>query len=216
MSTYEPTERTRVRRKRDRGNHDRELIHAILDEALICHVGFVMDGQPYVIPTIHARDGETLYLHGSPANRMLGELAGGAECCVTATLVDELVLARSARQHSLNYRSAVVFGRAREVTDPEEKQAALRCVVEHIAPGRSDEIRGPDERDMASTSVIAVAIEEASAKVREGDGADKPEDAGSDTWAGRLPVELTARTPIPVEDLPGGVEVPDHVRHWRR
>jgi uncharacterized protein len=213
---YEPTERTQVKRKRDRGSYDRDLVHAILDEALICHVGFATDGQPFVIPTIHARDGELLYLHGSPANRMLGQLAEGVQCCVTATLVDELVLARSARQHSMNYRSAVVFGTGREVTDPEEKQRGFRAVVEHIAPARSDEIRGPDERDLETTSLIAVEIEEASAKRRDDPPVDKERDLDSPYWAGLLPVSLTAGEPIPQPDLPPGVELPDHLRNWRR
>jgi len=216
MSEYPPTERTRVKRKRDRGSFDRDLVHAILDEALICHVGFASEGQPFVIPTIHARDGELLYLHGSPANRTLGELADGAQCCVTATLVDELVLARSARQHSLNYRSAIVYGTGREVTDPEEKQRGLRAVVEHIAPGRSAEIRGPDEKDLETTSLIALEIEEASAKVREGAPGDKERDLESPYWAGLLPVALTAGEPIPQPDLPREVALPEHIKSWRR
>jgi nitroimidazol reductase NimA-like FMN-containing flavoprotein (pyridoxamine 5'-phosphate oxidase superfamily) len=148
---YEQTERTRVYRKPGRGRYDRELVHSILDEALVCHVGFAQEGQPYVIPTIHAREGETLYLHGANANRTFRVLAGGAPCCLTVTLVDELVLARAALHHSLNYRSVMVLGTAREVTDPEEKQRALRLVVEHIAPGRSEDVRGPSEVDLRST-----------------------------------------------------------------
>src|SRR3954447_754320 len=142
MAEYGATERTRVRRKPGRGSYDRDLVHAILDEALVCHVGFVDEGHPYVIPTIHAREGETIYLHGSPASRTLGSLADGTACCLTATLVDEIVLARSARQHSLNYRSAMVLGTAREVTDEAEKGRALRAVVEHMVPGRADEVSG--------------------------------------------------------------------------
>src|SRR5262249_38606142 len=141
VAEYAQTERTRVFRKPGRGSHDRDLVHSILDEALICHVGFVQDGQPYVIPTIHAREGETLYLHGAKGNRTLRALADGTACCVTVSLVDELVLARAALHHSLNYRSVMLLGTAREVTDPDEKQRALRAVVEHIAPGRAEEIR---------------------------------------------------------------------------
>ena len=135
MSEYEKTKRTRVFRKPGRGSYDRDLVHSILDEALVCHVGYVQDGQPYVIPTIHARVGETLYLHGARGNRTLGALADGAPCCLTATLVDELVLARAALHHSLNYRSVMVLGTATEITDLDEKERALRAVVEHIAPG---------------------------------------------------------------------------------
>src|SRR4051794_17939379 len=138
---YEQTERTRIFRKPGRGSYDRELVHSILDEALVCHVGFVQEGQPYVIPTIHARVGEILYLHGARGNRMFRILGDGVPCCVTVSLADELVLARSAQHHSLNYRSVMVLGTAREVTDTEEKERGLRAVIEHIAPGRSDEIR---------------------------------------------------------------------------
>ena len=166
-----------------------------------------------MIPTIHARDVETLYLHGSPAYRTFGALAAGAACCVTATLVDELVLARSARQHSLNYRSVMLFGTARKVDDPDEKHLALRTVVDHIAPGRSAEIDGPSDKDLKTTAVVALAIEEASAKVREGPPVDKP---GADPriWAGRLPVSLSPGEPIPEESVPEGLPVPDHVRRW--
>src|SRR3954465_6700096 len=163
---YDQTERTRIYRKPGRGSYDRDLVHSILDEALTCHVGFVADGQPFVIPTIHARDGETLYLHGAKGNRMLNSLIDGTPCCVTVTLIDELVLARAALHHSLNYRAVMVLGTAREVTDPEEKGEALRAVVEHIAPGRADGTRGADAPDGKSTKVLSLPIEEASAKVR--------------------------------------------------
>jgi nitroimidazol reductase NimA-like FMN-containing flavoprotein (pyridoxamine 5'-phosphate oxidase superfamily) len=215
-SDYEQTDRNRVRTKASRGNYDREVVHAILDEALICHLGFVVDDQPYVIPTIHARDGEVLYLHGSPASRMLNTLADGVRCCVTATLVDELVLARSAKQHSLNYRSAVVFGTASEITDEAEKSAALEVVVDHIARGRAETIRGADAEEMETTFVLRLPIEEASAKIREGGPKDKPEDLDNGAWAGVLPVSLQAGAPIPADHVPDGAEVPDHVRNWSR
>ena len=186
---------------RSRGHYERELIHSILDEALSCHLGFVVDGRPYVIPMIHARDGELIYLHGAPASRTLGNLAEGVPCCLTATLVDELVLARSARQHSLNYRSAVVFGTAHEVVDPDEKESALRSVVEHIAPGRSSEVRGPNATERDNTRILSLPIEEASAKVREGPPVDKPEDLDGEIWAGRLPLALSASEPVSVPDL---------------
>jgi nitroimidazol reductase NimA-like FMN-containing flavoprotein (pyridoxamine 5'-phosphate oxidase superfamily) len=213
---YERTERTRVFRKPGRGSHDRDLVHSILDEALFCHVGFIQDGQPYVIPTIHAREGETLYLHGARGNRTLKALADGTPCCVTVTLGDELVLARAAQHHSLNYRSAMIFGTAREVTDAEEKQRALRAVVEHIAPGRPDEIRGPNETELRSTKVLAIEIQEASAKVRTGPPIDEEADLELPHWAGRLPLRQEAGEPIPAPDLNGDTPVPQHVRSWAR
>jgi uncharacterized protein len=213
---YEQTERTRVYRKPGRASYDRDLVHSILDEALTCHVGFVHDGQPYVIPTIHARVGETLFLHGAKGNRMLSALDDGAACCVTATLVDELVLARAALHHSLNYRSVMVLGTAREVTEAEEKQAALRAVVEHIAPGRAEEIRGPDETDMKSTKVLSIPIEEASAKVRTGPPVDEQADLELPYWAGQLPLTRGAGNPIPAPDLVEDLAVPDHVSRWDR
>jgi nitroimidazol reductase NimA-like FMN-containing flavoprotein (pyridoxamine 5'-phosphate oxidase superfamily) len=213
---YEQTERTRVFRKPGRGSYARELVHAILDEALICHVGFVQDRQPYVVPTIHARVGETLFLHGARGNRTLKALVDGTPCCVTVTLVDELVLARAALHHSLNYRSVMVLGTAREVSDPDEKRIALQAVVEHIAPGRPDEIRGPDETDLKSTNVLAVEIEEASAKVRTGPPADDEADLELPYWAGQLPLTRGTGEPIPAPDLTGDLPVPEHVRGWAR
>lgn len=216
MADYEQTGRTRVFRKPSRGSHDRELIHSILDEALVCHVGFVHDGQPYVIPTIHARQGETLYLHGARGNRTLGALAAGSACCLTATLVDELVLARAALHHSLNYRSVMVLGTAREVTDPEEKSRALRAVIEHIAPGRSDEVRGGNATDLKSTRVLSMPIEEASAKVRNGPPVDDEEDLDLPYWAGQLPLIRGTGDPIPAPDLSRDLPVPGHVSDWNR
>ena len=213
---YEPTERTRVRRKPGRGSHDRDLVHSILDEALVCHIGFVQDGQPYVIPTIHAREGETLYLHGARGNRTLGMLTDGAPCCLTATLVDELVLARTALHHSLNYRSVMVLGTAREVTDPDEKDRALRAVVDHVAPGRPDEIRGPDATELRSTRVLSMPIEEASAKVRTGPPVDEEADLDLPHWAGQLPLTLGTGNPISAPELAGDPPVPEHVRNWAR
>jgi uncharacterized protein len=215
VAEYAPTERTKVFRKPGRGSHDRDLVHSILDEALICHVGFVEDGQPYVIPTIHARDGETLYLHGANANRTFRVLADGAQCCLTVTLVDDLVLARAALHHSLNYRSVLVLGTAREVTDPDEKQRALRLVVEHIAPGRAEEIRGPSETDLRSTKVLSMEIEEASAKVRSGPPLDDDDDLDLPYWAGQLPLKLGTGDPVPAPDLAQDLPVPQHVTNWQ-
>lgn len=213
---YERTERTRIYRKPGRGSYDRDLVHSILDEALTCHVGFVQDGQPYVIPTIHARVGETLYLHGARGNRMLNALTDGTPCCVTVTLVDELVLARAALHHSLNYRSVMVLGTASEVTEPGQKEDALRSVVEHIAAGRSDEIRRADDTDLRSTRVLSIPIEEASAKVRTGPPADEEADLRLPHWAGQLPLKQSMGEPIPAPDLAGDPAVPESVRSLRR
>lgn len=220
-----PTARTTVRRKPERARYDAAVVHAILDEALICHVGFVADGQPvtdgqpYVIPTIHARHGETVYLHGSPASRMLRTLKDGVDVCVTATLVDGLVLARSAFHHSLNYRSAVILGHARLVTDATEKRAALEALVDHVAAGRSREARPPTEVELRATLVLALALEEASAKVRTGPPVDDEEDLTLPIWAGVLPLATVAGEPEddPLLDLAAGAPRPsDVVTRWRR
>jgi nitroimidazol reductase NimA-like FMN-containing flavoprotein (pyridoxamine 5'-phosphate oxidase superfamily) len=213
---YERTERTRIYRKPGRASYDRDLVHSILDEALICHVGFVQHGQPYVIPTIHARMGETLFLHGARGNRLLKALIDGTPCCVTVTLVDELVLARAALHHSLNYRSVMVLGTAREVTDRDEKEDALRAVVEHIAAGRADEIRSADETDLKSTRVLSLPIEEASAKVRTGPPVDEKADLELPHWAGQLPLTSGTGDPIPAPDLVGDPAIPESVRSLRR
>jgi nitroimidazol reductase NimA-like FMN-containing flavoprotein (pyridoxamine 5'-phosphate oxidase superfamily) len=208
--------RTKVKRHPERGAYDRETIDAILDEALICHVGFVVDGQPFVIPTIHARVDDTLYIHGSPASRMLNTLADGVDVCVTATLVDGIVFARSWFHHSLNYRSAIVFGRAREVADAKEKEAALAAVVEHIAAGRSDDSRWPSEKETRTTEVLALEIGEASAKVRTGPPIDAREDLELPVWAGVVPLSLVPGEPIPDEHVPPGLEQPRYVARYRR
>jgi uncharacterized protein len=190
-----PSERTTVSRHPERGAYDRETIDAILDEGLICHLGFAVDGQPYVIPTIHARDGDVLYLHGSPGSRMLRELKQGIDVCVTVTLLDGLVLARSVYNHSMNYRSAVVLGRAREITDREEKLHAMECVVEHIVPGRWAEARQPNEGEIDGTTILAVPLEEASAKIRTGPPKDFDEDLSLPVWAGVIPLDLRRGRP---------------------
>jgi uncharacterized protein len=194
--------RTTVKRHPERGTYDRSTIDAILDEALICHVGFVHDGQPYVIPTIHARDGATLYLHGSPGSRMLRNLKHGIDVCVTATLLDGLVLARSVYHHSMNYRSAVVLGRAREVTDRGEKLHAMECVVEHVVSGRWDDARQPSQGELDGTTILAVALDEASAKVRSGGPQDDKHDLELDVWAGVIPLSLEPHAPMADNDLP--------------
>jgi nitroimidazol reductase NimA-like FMN-containing flavoprotein (pyridoxamine 5'-phosphate oxidase superfamily) len=210
------TDRTAVRRLPERGRYDRAQADAILDEALTCHLGFVADGQPFVIPTIHARVGGTLYVHGSAASRMLRAAKGGPPICVTVTLVDGLVMARSAFHHSMNYRSVVVLGTAREVTDPAEKVAALRAVVEHVAAGRWDEVRWPTELELKGTTVLALPIDEASAKVRTGGPKDDEEDYALDCWAGVIPLRLVAGEPVPDDRLKEGVGPSPAIAGWRR
>ena len=207
--------RTTVRRMRERGVYDAERIEAILDEALICHVGVVVDGSPVVLPTVHARRDRTLYLHGARANALL-RAADGADVCVTATLVDGLVLARSAFHHSINYRSVVVRGRARAVTDPDEQRAAMDVLVDHVAPGRSAETRPPTPSELRSTLTLAVGLDEASAKVRTGPAKDEPEDHALPHWAGVLPLTVVPGPPEPDADLPAGRPVPPSVSGWRR
>lgn len=195
------TERTTVRRLADRARYDADTVHSILDHAPICTVAFIRDGAPIAIPTIHGRDGTTLYLHGSTASGMLGALSEGAEACVTATILDGYVLARSVFHHSMNYRSVVILGRARQVTDPEEKLHAMRVVSEHVAPGRWDEARRPSGKEIAATKIVAIEISEASAKIRSGPPKDDEDDHGLDVWAGVLPVRTVAAEPI--EDSSG-------------
>ena len=214
MTAIEMTERTRVRRLSDRGRYDAATIHAIVDEALICHVGFVVNGAPVVIPTIHWREGDMLYFHGSAASRMLRSLKNGVEACVTVTLLDGLVLARSAFHHSMNYRSVVVFGTAREVTDPEEKVRALDALVEHVVRGRSAEIRPPNEKELRQTLVLALPLEEASAKIRTGGPVDDEEDYALPVWAGVLPLALVPGEPVMDRDVTS--EVPGYVREYVR
>jgi nitroimidazol reductase NimA-like FMN-containing flavoprotein (pyridoxamine 5'-phosphate oxidase superfamily) len=197
MSRYEPTARTTVHRIPARGTYDRQTVHAILDEALVCHMGFAVDGQPFVIPTTFVRDGELLYVHGASASRALRSLAGGLPVCVTVTLLDGLVLARSAFHHSMNYRSVVVLGTAQEVTDPEAKTRALGLLVEKISPGRSAAARGPNEKELSATKLLSIALEEVSAKVRRGPPLDDAEDAAVPVWAGVVPLSVVAGRPEP-------------------
>ena len=216
MSTFTPTERTQVKRLPKRGAYDRETVFKILDEAFVCHVGFVVDGQPYVIPTNYGRVGETLYLHGSAASRMLRTLSEGIPVCVTVTLVDGLVLARSAFHHSANYRSAVILGTARLVSEPAEKMEALRLFTEHIMKGRWEQIRQPNEQELKGTTVLALPIEEVSAKVRTGAPVDDEADYDLPIWAGVLPLPVTAGAPVPDARLKAGIAVPDNVTRYSR
>ena len=211
------TDRTTVKRLPNRGVYDRETVNAILDEALICHVGFVVEGKPVVIPTIQWRDGETLYIHGSAASRMLRTLRAGVDACVTVTLLDGLVLARSAFNHSMNYRSVVVYGRATEVTDPAEKARALHTLVEHVVKGRSAYIRPPNESELRQTMVLTLPIAEASAKVRSGGAVDEDEDYELPIWAGVLPLPVVPGAPISDDRLAPEIRIPENVvRYLRR
>ncbi|MGQ0540537.1 MAG: pyridoxamine 5'-phosphate oxidase family protein [Blastocatellia bacterium] len=210
------TDRTKVKRLPVRGHYDRETIYAILDEAFICHVGFIVDSQPYVIPTGFARIGDDLYIHGSAASRMLQNLAKGIDVCVTATLIDGLVLARSAFHHSINYRSVVILGKAELIEDAEEKNKALEAFTEHIIPGRWDEVRWPTELELKATSVLKLPIEEASAKVRTGDPKDDEADYAMNVWAGVLPLDHVLSRPVPDSRLSENINVPDHVNKYDR
>ena len=211
-----PSERTRVRRLPERGVYERDEIDAILDEALICHLAYVQDGEPRVIPTIHARVGDTLYVHGSNASRTLRSTKGGAPVAAEVTLIDGLVLARSAFHHSMNYRSVVVYGRAREVTDRAEKFEAQRALVEHVVPGRSADARLPNDRELNQTTILAIPMDEASANVRTGPPKDEDEDLGLPVWAGVLPFTTLPGEPEPDPLLPNGIDPPSYVTDYRR
>ena len=211
---YPRTERTQVRRLPERAAYDRATVHAILDEGFICHVGFVSGGQPFVVPTGYARAGETLYLHGSTGSRL--GLRPEMDVCVTVTLLDGIVLARSAFHHSMNYRSVMAIGRTKAITDPDEKEAALRALVEHIVPGRSDAVRGGDRRELAATAVLALPLAEVSAKVRTGPPVDDEPDYDLPIWAGVLPLRQVAEAPVPDDRLDPALAVPAHVAGWHR
>lgn len=210
------TERTRLRRLSKRGSFERETINAILDEALICHVGFAVDGQPYVIPTGFARLGDHLYIHGSSASRMLRSIGQCIEVCVTVTLLDGLVLARSAFHHSMNYRSVVILGKAETVSDPDEKNKALEAFTEHIILGRWADVRWPSELELKATTVLKLPINEASAKIRTGDPVDDDEDYSMNVWAGVLPLALTPGKPVADAALDPATEIPGYVREYHR
>lgn len=216
MSHFVPTERTTLHRRPARGSYERATIEAILNEGLYCHVGFLVDGQPYVIPTIHAPVEDRLYIHGASASRMLRTLRTGVPICVTVTILDGVVLARSAFHHSLNYRSVVILGTAYAVTDPAEKNTALRAIVEHVVPHRWDDVRWPNEQELKATSVLRLPLEEVSAKIRTGPPIDDEEDYRSPCWAGELPLRLTPQPPIADPRLTPGANAPTYVRDYRR
>jgi len=214
MEALPPTERTRLKRLPQRGSYDRETVYRIIDGALFCHVGFLHNQVPFVIPTLHVRIGEQLYVHGSAASRMLRTAAEGVALCVTVTHVDGLVLARSAFHHSINYRSAIILGVAQEVTDPDAKLRVLHALVEHVVPGRWQDARPPCPKELAATSVLALPITEASAKVRPGGPGDDAADYALPIWAGVIPLKMVTGAPVADERLMGGVEVPEYVANY--
>ncbi|RST11980.1 pyridoxamine 5'-phosphate oxidase family protein [Streptomyces sp. WAC05374] len=211
---YQPTDRTVPTRSRHRASYDRELVHAILDEAYVCHLGFVRDGTPVVLPTLYGRVGDRLYVHGSTGSRplrMAGQADPGLAVCLTVTHVDGLVLARSAFHHSINYRSVVVHGIAHQVTDPEEKRTALDALVDHVVPGRSADSRPANAKELAATAVLRLDLAEVSAKLRTGGPNDEPEDLTLPHWTGVVPVSTAYGTPVPAAGLAPSVPVPDYV-----
>lgn len=214
--SFTKTDRTTLKRLPKRGVYERELVYQILDEGFICHVGFVVEQQPFVIPTGYARLEDELFIHGSQASRMLRTLKAGVDVCVTVTLVDGLVLARSAFHHSLNYRSVVVFGKAKPVEDEERKMAALKAFSEHVIKGRWDDVRWPTEQEMKATTVLALPLTEASAKVRTGPPLDDEEDYELNVWAGVVPLALSAGEPIADPRLPKGIATPEYATKYRR
>jgi nitroimidazol reductase NimA-like FMN-containing flavoprotein (pyridoxamine 5'-phosphate oxidase superfamily) len=216
MATFTPTPRTQVRRIPARGVYDRAQVYSILDEGIVCHVGFAVDGQPYVIPTGYARLADEIFIHGSAASRMVRTLGEGIEVCVTVTLIDGLVLARSAFHHSMNYRSVVMVGFARVVSDPVEKMMALRCFTNHVVPNRWEEVRPPTDQELKGTGVLALKLDEVSAKVRTGPPIDDEADHGAAVWAGVVPLRVEVGKPVPVSDLATGVAEIDVARFGRR
>jgi nitroimidazol reductase NimA-like FMN-containing flavoprotein (pyridoxamine 5'-phosphate oxidase superfamily) len=210
------TDRTTLKRRRERGTYDRETINRILDEALISHIGFVVDGRPVVLPTTYARSQDVLYFHGAAANAMFRALAQGSEACVTVTLIDGLVLSRSAFHHSMNYRSVVLFGVAARVDDEEEKRRAVEAVIEHVLPGRAADARAPTAEELRATLVVRFPISEGSAKVRTGGPIEEPDDLALATWAGHIPLETIARAPVDDGRVLPNVAVPAYASHYSR
>lgn len=216
MERFEKTPRTTLKRLPERGSFDREVVYGILDEAFVCHVGFVTEGQPFVIPTAYGREGDTLYLHGSAASRMQRTLSGGVPMCVTVTLLDGLVLARSAFHHSINYRSVVILGNARVVESADEKMRALELFTDHVIAGRWKEVRPPNSQELKATTVLALPLTEASAKVRTGGPKDDEEDYQIPVWAGVLPLQVVPQPPIPDPARTIDPAPPDYVTLYDR
>jgi uncharacterized protein len=211
-----PTAKTKLKRIPKRGHFDRETIYKILDEAFICHIGFTVEGQTFVIPTAFGRKGDTLYVHGSAASRMMREMSKGIDVCITVTLVDGLVLARSAFHHSINYRSVVIFGQAEIVTEETEKNEALFAFTEHLIKGRWADVREPNSKELKGTTVLKLAITEASAKMRTGNPIDDEEDMNLECWAGVIPLKIKAEKPIDDALLKDGIAVPDYAVNYER
>jgi nitroimidazol reductase NimA-like FMN-containing flavoprotein (pyridoxamine 5'-phosphate oxidase superfamily) len=211
-----PTPRTKIRRHPERGTYERETVHSILDEGLICHLGFVVDGAPFVMPTMYARSGDVIYVHGSPASRMLRAAAGPADVCLTVTLLDGLVLARAVFSHSMNYRSVVVLGRAEEVGDPDEKMRASEALVEHVCRGRWADARHPSPKELATTTILRLSLDEASAKVRSGGPKDVEADLDLPAWAGHVPLAVRPRPPVPDDRLTGTASPPAYATGYTR
>jgi len=216
MSNFNQTKRTALKRLPKRGSYDRDLVYSILDEGFICHVGFMVDGKPFVIPTGYARVGDQLLIHGSQASRMLRALEQGVEVCVTVTLVDGLVCARSAFHHSINYRSVIVFGRAEAIVDREAKIAALFTLSEHFIRGRWADVRGPSEAELKATTVLTLRLAEVSAKVRTGPPVDDEEDYELPVWAGVVPLKLVAGEPVADPRLPETIKPPRYAAEYDR
>ncbi|MCI0451415.1 MAG: pyridoxamine 5'-phosphate oxidase family protein [Candidatus Latescibacteria bacterium] len=214
--TKRPTQRTRVRRLPKRGAYDRATIDAILDEGLVCHVGFVVDGQPFVIPTLHARDGDRVLIHGSAASRMLCSLDQGVDACLTVTLADELVIARSVFHSSMNYRSVMLLGKARLIEEPRAKWDAMRALVEHLIPGRWDDCRQPNAKELKATWILEMPIDEASAKIRTGGPIDDDEDYALDIWAGLLPLAKGFGKPVRDPKLTRAIDAPAYLTRYAR
>lgn len=213
---FTPTSQTQVKRAPKRGVYDRQTVYDILDEALYCHVGFVADQHPFVMPTIHVRIKDQLYIHGSTASRMIRTLQSGAPVCITVTLLDGLVLARSAYHHSMNYRSVVVLGTMSTVTDPNEKLTVFNALVENIVPNRSTQVRPPSEQENKATALMAITLNEASAKIRTGPPIDDEPDYDLPVWAGVVPLTLQANTPIPDNRLMPNVTCPENIQYYNR
>jgi uncharacterized protein len=216
MSDFTPTERTKVRRKPDRGRYDRRLIYRILDDAFVCHVGFIADGQPFVVPTNYVRVGDKLFLHGSTASRLMKTLASGAPFCLSVTLLDGIVFSPSATGHSVNYRSVVVIAKAEPVEDAGEKLAAMRDFVEYVIRGRWASVRPPSEQELKGTMVLAVPLNEVSAKVRTGPAVDADEDYATPVWTGVLPFKWTPGTPVHDPRGNPSIPVPENILHYSR
>jgi uncharacterized protein len=215
--TKAPSERVRVRRVHDKAAYDRDAVKAILDEALVAHVGFAHEGQPFVIPTLHARLGDEVYVHGSSASRTLRTIGGSVPICITVTLLDGIVFARSMFEMSVNYRAVVMLGEARAVTDPDEKLEALHAFSEQVLPGRWEQARNPTRQELKATAVLALPLDEASAKISTGGPEDgESEDAALDVWAGHVPVRLVAGEPVPCPHLRPGIPLPDDIARYQR